>query len=262
MIFIGRLFNPHFLQIYQYSPFVQYLLWTLLTIFMIAMIVYSVDFGLFIQGIDYPDFIDDAILSLHLIADCILCVVTMILFFRPICGRRNETPKSPRIDMSVLCQYGIISALQLVSAISFQMSVLVGMYLGNIHAAIDVLSMYRDICGVIQMIDCLLLMVCIYLGFARREIETSSCRICELFCIWYFCSCSRLHEYERLFELDQLRQQRLREQLLPRSCRNDNTPEESLVVITNTPPLQYSTEEKDISSTSMIINNTQFGTIH
>ena len=245
LIFIGRLSNPHYRRIYQYRSYVLYFQWMLLFVLIMAMIGYNADYILWFAGVDLPDPMNDCTLAIYLVTDSILCISTTILFFRPICRRLNKVAK---LHESVVQKYGIISALQLMAAVSFQMSFISGLYIAQNVKSTDYLHAYYDICDVIQMMDCLLLMICIYFGFARKEIGTSSCRICELFCIWYLCSCCRLHEYQRFFELNQLRQQRLKAQLLSSSCRND-TSEGILVVITNTTNSRNSTEEMKISST-------------
>ena len=59
LIFIGRLFNPHFERIYQYSQYIKYFLWMLLFMLTICIITYDIASGLLIGGIDYPFALND-----------------------------------------------------------------------------------------------------------------------------------------------------------------------------------------------------------
>ena len=166
LIFIGRLFNAHYARIYQYPIFIQYVLWMLLIV--LVMDIAPIDFtaGLLLGGLDYPDTIDYFCGVLYSVIDILISVFTTLLFFKPICwhGVRNTGSEN------VAKRYCIISALQLIAAVSYQLTLMGGMYLYARHVSGIVVKEYKDIIHVIQMLDCLLLIICIYAGFARKRV--------------------------------------------------------------------------------------------
>lgn len=169
LIFIGRLFNPYYQRMYQYPKWVQYTLWMLLFIIIINMIIFNVDDALAFGGIQFPVSVRSICFLVYLIADFLLSVSTTILFFRPICRNCCIRKKNSLSDMSVVKKYGFVSTLQLIAALSFQFSYLVADYLFTFNIPKSTTSAYGYVLRVIQMVDCLLLMICIHLGFARKQ---------------------------------------------------------------------------------------------
>lgn len=166
LIFIARLFNPHYHGIYPYPKYIQYLLWTLLVILVSSMTTWFIAWGLEYEGFDTNP-IGDTCRAVYGNADILLAVFLSLLFFQPICTRSRNHP-----DFQVAKRYGIISAMQLVAAVSFQLSFTGGIYLHMVGASqslLDSLETYSDIANIIQMLDCMLLMICIYIGFARKR---------------------------------------------------------------------------------------------
>ena len=167
LLFIGRLFNPYHLRIYQYSPCIKHLLWMLLIAMGMTMIVFNIYFGFYFTEFEIPS-LEIICSAVYVVTDCILAISTMILFFRPICSRRYRNAVSPIVGMSVVKQYCIISVLQLISALSYQI-VFVGWFsIEHTHMSVTVWFGYVEFYRVIQMLDCLLIMVCIHLGFVRQ----------------------------------------------------------------------------------------------
>ena len=72
-------------------------------------------------------------------------------------------------SMSVVMKYGVISALQLIAAAVYEISFVIRIFAGWYHTKNAAGNSYLDICSIIQMMDCLILMICIYLGFARKQ---------------------------------------------------------------------------------------------
>ena len=72
--------------------------------------------------------------------------------------------------MSVTKRNGFISALQMIAAITFQLTWLGGTYLAACNVSEKVLREYVYIIRLIQMSDCIMLMFCIYAGFARKRV--------------------------------------------------------------------------------------------
>ena len=159
LIFVGRLFNPHYRRLYLYPESVRYSLWMLLFVMTMIMIEFNIAEGLYFADIEYPESISFACNVFYAVIDITISILTMILFFCPMCRRTNV--KSNRTDMSVIKKYGILSTLQLVAAVSFQVSTVGAPYGFN---PIE----FWYIAGMIQMLDCLLLVICIYFGFARK----------------------------------------------------------------------------------------------
>lgn len=174
LIFIDRLFNPYYRQIYQYPKITQYFLKILLIILTVVMLEITLDYALLSAGIPYPDSIDIISTAVYLITDFIMSVSTVILFFRPICCRypRNSNSvslNSSDVDMSVVKKYGIISALQLIAAVSYQAMIVFNIYLSVTKAATRVQMGFSDISSLIRMLDGLLVMICIEFGFTRKQ---------------------------------------------------------------------------------------------
>ena len=169
IIFIGRLFNPFYRQIYRYTSCIQHVLWMTLIVLMLTVIVINVAYCLLLVGLQPPVLIDFVCTVIFGVTDCIIAIGLMLLFFRPLCCRRNGNSISPNVYMSVARKYCIISAVQLVAAISFQIALLVWMYLEMMNISQTMRIAYAHIIRLLEMLDCLLLMICIYIGFARRR---------------------------------------------------------------------------------------------
>ena len=167
LIFIGRLFNPHYQRIYQYSKFIQYILWMMLSVLILIGLEFNVIAVLLMCGITHPYALDTICTIMYAMCDITISSVTMILFFRPLC--RGSILNSNDADVSVIKKYGILSALQLVAAISFQISFMGSIYMSAIDAPVRNWAIYNYTIRTIQILDSLLLMICIHFGFARKQ---------------------------------------------------------------------------------------------
>lgn len=113
LIFIMRLFNPRYRQIYSYSKFIQYFLWMLLFLLMTTMIEFNIYCGAIFGGIKYPQWLDLVCGAVYAITDHIISVVTSILFFRPLCRRNRIYPNGADVSLlkntgsSLLCNYSL-----------------------------------------------------------------------------------------------------------------------------------------------------------
>lgn len=166
LLFIFRLFNPHYRRIYQYPKYVQSVLRTLVFVLVTAAIEFNIASAFLIGGFKYPQYIDDICTAVYSISDITISVVTFALFFRPLCQRRMISNQN---DLFVIKKYGFLSTLQLIAAISYQSSVLGWLWLEATAASTIVFREFNYICSIIQMLDCLLLVICIYFGFARKQ---------------------------------------------------------------------------------------------
>ena len=175
LLFIDCLFNPYYRCIYQYPMWIENALYALLVLMIISVAVGNVHNGLQCAGEELPEYIGKAWCAVYVMTDCIISIATMLLFFRPMCCNRKKDPISANVDMSVVKKYRIISTLQLIAAITYEISFLLRIYGGALHAFGGLWSSYLDVCSVVQMLDCLLLMICIYRGFARKE------TVCDVF---------------------------------------------------------------------------------
>ena len=172
LLFIGRLVNPYYQRIYQYPNYIRYLLWMLFCGLLASLIGFNIGWALMVSGIVTKESTDAIWLGIYAVTDSVLSIATMILFFRPICIGIQPTDHhqtSTDSDMSVVMTYGTMSALQLFAALSYEMSLLGRVYLASINAPRSVWDPYLNICSVISMLDCLLVMICIYFGFARKR---------------------------------------------------------------------------------------------
>ena len=162
-LFIGRLFNVHYARLYHYHRNIQYLLWAFLAGLLMATLVIDCGDLLLRRGIGYPFFIDVVSLALYGITDLILSTSCMILFFRPIC--------SPIASgyMSVEERYRFISVIQFIAAALYQLSLFGEIYLDIKGASRRVYKVRGNIARLVRMMDCLLLIICIYHGFARKR---------------------------------------------------------------------------------------------
>lgn len=199
-IFIGRLFNPYYYQIFHYHKCIQYLLWMLLIVLVIGNIMTTINLSLWFFGIQYIRPIMLIGSGVRVIADTLLSIATMILFFRPICRRRHRSQSDDPNEKSMVNKYALISALQFIASISFHIDILVGSYLNMIQFDHSVLVKYREISRIIGMLDCLLLMICIDVGFIRKQ-RKSCCKICRMFCIWCCCGCCRIYTFPAFAEV-------------------------------------------------------------
>ena len=167
LIFIDRLFNHNYRNLYQYPKCIQYFLWTLLIVLLMTMITFDIYSGLTIgEIIEFPLALDIVCAVTYAITDCIMSIISMILFIRPIWSARSETSVSVNIDRTTLKKYAMLSVLQLFIAVSFDLMLLSQDISRVINVSINV---NREIDLFIQMVDCLLLINCIYIGFAPKQ---------------------------------------------------------------------------------------------
>ena len=167
LIFIERLFNPHYQRIYQYPQHLRHILWILLLVLVLAMIGINIIAALALEEIYYPFSVDNICNTVYAIADILISLLAMILFFRPLCAQSDTN--SNNADTSVLLKYGILSALQLFAALSLQLSLLCATLMLLLDGQILIILKIESGIHLIQMCDCLLLMLCIYIGFARKK---------------------------------------------------------------------------------------------
>lgn len=166
-IFIGRLCNAEYRKIYSYPRRVHYLLWLLVIVLIMILISNTIGSTLLTLDVDYPDAIEHVVSVAYPITDIIISILTMILFFRPFCRGHMTSAKS--VAFTALRKYCVLSVLQMIAAVSFQLSLMASAYLDFIDAPIRLQIAFVDIFHLIQNLDCLLLMICIYFGFARKQ---------------------------------------------------------------------------------------------
>ena len=167
LTFIDRLFDPYYRPIYQYSLYIRSILWMLLFILILTMIALDIDYGFQKLFEDYG--LDSILFDVFATTDIIIIisVLTTLLFFCPIC--RQNRMHSNHADISALKKYGILSALQLFAAVSFQMSLLSQSFLWLIDTEVRIMRKVNYSTHVLKMLDCLLLMICIHFGFVRNQ---------------------------------------------------------------------------------------------
>ena len=172
LIFIGPLSDPYYQHIYQYPKCTQYLLWMLWIMLIVIVIAANIVSTLELIGIVYSQSVAIVIGIVYVVTDCTMSILITLLFFRPICCCFSEIAEhvtSPNVDLSVAKKYGIIAFLQLISSVTYQLSLFGAIYLAMIDSPHNVRNSYFYIRSVILMVDCLLLMICIYIGFARKQ---------------------------------------------------------------------------------------------
>lgn len=165
---ILRLFDRHHRTIYDYVQWIQYILWILWSVILLTVIIGNIG----ILGFHIPEFciVHVACLFVWLIVDCIMSISTIILFFRPMCSRK--IPFTLGVDITVVRKYAMISALQIIVAVTHEIAFTVWM-------CSEILNYWKMnenqeyllllSCAVLQMWDCLLLVIFIYLVFARQQ---------------------------------------------------------------------------------------------
>ena len=181
-LLIGRLFNRHYRRIYKYSKQIKHLLWMLFVLLIVIMLIFNIGSALQILNVlPFSISVYYFVGAVWLVIACIMSIVTVVLSIRPICCHRDRELLSQDLDLSILKKYCIISALQLIFSVSYCILFALRVYLklfDNISA--HRWSLVVMICGIVQMLDCVLLMRCIYIGFARKKTVCICVR-----CIYY-----------------------------------------------------------------------------
>lgn len=173
-IFIGRLLNPRYIRIYQYPKYIHYLLWVgLLLLILIDITAIIIGRLVFLGHLDLEAAF--SVSTVEVTVDCILSVSLTILYFRPICSRQMHNVISAGAYNSIVRKYAMISVLQMMVAASAGFSFLLWYYCYMTDAPPIISGQYAQIRNVLQLLDCLLLMVCIYAGFARRKTVRDLC---------------------------------------------------------------------------------------
>ena len=207
LIFIERLFNPHYRRIYSYPTCFQYTLWMLLVVLFLTMIIDNICDGVLLTNLDYPYAVSNINDAVYAIIDSAISIVTMILFFIPFCRQIRAPVISNNLDVSVIKKYCILSLLQLIAALSFQLAMGARIYMDIVDVPISTVKKFNCIVAVIQILDCLLIIICIYFGFARKKTSRSCVQICKYWCVWVSCHCLIDDEYSEHFaQMDLLSQ--------------------------------------------------------
>ena len=207
LIFIDRLASTRYILIYQCPKYIEYLLRMLLIVVIISLIAYNITLGLDLARIKSMESFDIVIVTIYGIIDCILSISLTLLFFRPI---RIKNAISTSGHISVVIKYAVLSVLQLIVSVSFQLALMEKYCLYFVAASTITVRVYSDVQGVLAMLDCLLLIICIYCGFARQPtlqfsfcmeqtialndvpvfFQHKSCfRICSVYCEWCIFGC-------------------------------------------------------------------------
>ena len=204
-LFIGRLFNENYGKIYKYPVYIKYFLFIVIFIVIATTIITNVGsvFNFHHQSLNNMIIVWVAI---YTVADFILSGCTLILFFRPLwsktalqsLGALTQSPSASATGsasgMSVVLKYGIISALQTITAMLYGISLIVRFVFGWFHTTNEEGDSYLDICSLIQMMDMLTTMLAIYLGFAKKQTYQQYCEICERY--WITCCCNCCSGYQ------------------------------------------------------------------
>jgi len=122
-----------------------------------------------------------------------MSITTMILFFIPICSYRNShaalhqmydrSSMFPSFPMAAVIKYCFVSILQLSNAVIIDLAGV--LWFSNVLSDIKGRGRisYVEIWYIIGLIDCLVLMLSVYIGFVRKETHGSGCEICMVLCI-------------------------------------------------------------------------------
>eukprot|EP01084_Bolivina_argentea_P104403 186941_1 len=210
-LFVGRLFNPHYKKIYQYPCYIQYFLFIVMSIIFIATIISNI--GAFFNF--HQQTIDKMIIiwvACYVLADFVLSGITLMLFFIPLCKTSESYPgaimESP--SMSIVLKYGIISSFQTITATLYGVSLIVRFIFGWFHSTNSESNSYLDVCSLIQILDMLMTMICIYLGFAKKQTYQEYCEICEKY--WITCCCNCCTGYQLVIYHDVYRNREILKQ--------------------------------------------------
>ena len=173
LLFIGHLFDPNYrrINIYRYSKSIQYLFYMLLIVMVITMIVSNMGSALSFTKVGLSEVVD-VYSGMFIVADCIVSISTLVLLSYPICCAQNVSNQSVLeipSQRSIVMKYCIISAVQLsvstVWRITFVIRIFTKWFLTDNVAG----HSFWHICSFIQMVDCFILILCIYFGFGRRQ---------------------------------------------------------------------------------------------
>lgn len=164
LLFFGRLFNPHYQRIHQYPRGLQSILLILLLLLVSTMIAFDITDGLVLANVDFSKWIGKIIIVMLAISDCTLAVAIMVLSFCPFSSSAFQ-----HVDVPVMQIYGIVTILQFIATILFEMSLLGRVCMDFMDVSDAVWIGYSYIYRIVQMTDCFLLMLCVYFGFARQK---------------------------------------------------------------------------------------------
>ena len=165
-ILIGRLFNHYFAQIHQYPKYIKYLLYYMLICSIINLINGSTCVVLVLTGYARAAAIFYVCIAVGAITDILLSLFCMVLCFRAIFSHNAKTPV---FYVSVAKRQGFVAALQALVTISAECGYMLWVFLVLNGAALNVLQDYIYISNIVAMLECMLLMICIYVGFARKS---------------------------------------------------------------------------------------------
>lgn len=165
-ILIGRLFNHYFAPIHQYPKYIKYLLYYMLICSIINLINGSTCVVLVLTGYDRAAAIFYVSIAVGAITDILLSLFCMVLCFRAIFSHNAKTRV---FYVSVAKRQGFVAALQALVTISAECGYMLWVFLVLNGAALNVLQDYIYISNIVAMLDCMLLIICIYIGFARKS---------------------------------------------------------------------------------------------
>ena len=197
ILFIHRLFNKYSSEIYQYPKYIKTLLNITIIIIAIAITLTTI-FAIIIDHHYNNDKVDGFDLSviiavaIYVIADFLLSGFTLILFFAPLWNMAKVKKQNKQKFVKIIWKYGGISLMQTIISMFYGISLIIRFRMGWYHTAQKIGVSYLDMCMVIQLFDILVTMLCIYIGFVKKETQKSYCRICGD--SFYKCCCKECCE--------------------------------------------------------------------
>lgn len=187
LLFFGRLFNRHYQRTQQYSRSTKCLLLILLLLLVSAMVAFGIADGLEYAKVETSIWMGKVIIVMLSVSDCALAVAVLVLFFGPFCSSQFKNhllrQESPLVHVTVMRIYAITTIMQFIATVLFEMTLLGRVLMDFMNVSDAAWIAYSYIYRIVQMIDCFLLMLCIYFGFARKQ------TVCALFaiheCLYY-----------------------------------------------------------------------------
>eukprot|EP01083_Nonionella_stella_P074117 200889_1 len=172
-LFIGRLYNEFFKQLYAYSNAILYGLCFMMLLawwMLIAVnVLVSLHYSQYVNNDESIDSMSTIAVIIFVCLDASLSVFTLILFVIPLCSRYGH-----KLKLSII-KYTVLSSIAILSSTVCGTLMVYRYYHRWYHPFVMRELVYLDILNSLKCIDCIISLLCIYFGFVSKETYIEYC---------------------------------------------------------------------------------------
>ena len=176
-LFIDRIYNDYFRKIYFYSSKILYLLLFMVILVIVTLIIFNTFSALNFQG-DSIHLLGKISVIVFISMDITFSLSTLFLFIKPIYSQTNSDQNKQYMKHKIV-KYALLSTFAIMSSLIYEVTYAIRIFTGLYHSDSNASNDYMDISSMLQVMDCVVSMFCVYFGFVERDIFDRFCKRCH-----------------------------------------------------------------------------------